>query len=294
MSTLAIQVRGLFKKFGHFVALDHLSFAVAQGNIHGFLGPNGSGKSTAIRTLIGVLTPTAGQVEVLGQDPIKNPRVLKQVGYVPGDVSLWENLRGGEVLRAMESLRGIKNDPVREAELIEAFAFDPRKKVREYSTGNRRKASIIAAMAHRPELLILDEPTAGLDPLMEQVFMREIRRARDEDATVFLSSHILSEVEALCDYVTVLKEGRAVVSNEVSYLRQISAHHISASIADIPLLLRRDPKVEFDKGQLRITTTAENVPNILRIIIDAGGQDITSTPASLEEMFFKNFERRES
>ncbi|MFP7365417.1 ABC transporter ATP-binding protein [Corynebacterium callunae] len=289
MSTTAIQVRGLSKKFGHFLALDQLSFDVAQGGIHGFLGPNGSGKSTAIRTLIGVLTPTAGQVEVLGQNPIKNPRVLRQVGYVPGDVALWDNLSGGEVLRAMESLRGIKNDPAREAELIEAFELDPTKKLRAYSTGNRRKVSIIAAMAHRPELLILDEPTAGLDPLMEQIFMREVRQARNDGATVFLSSHILSEVEALCDYVTVLKEGRAVASNEVTYLRQISAHHISATIESVPPELLQEPKVEFGKGHLLITTEAKKVPAILRVIIDNGGQDIVSTPASLEEIFFKNF-----
>lgn len=289
MSPPAIQISNLIKKFGHFTAVDNLSLTVEQGSIHGFLGPNGSGKSTTIRTLIGVLTPTSGTVEVLGQNPLQHPAVLKRVGYVPGDAALWQNLTGRDVFRALESLRGRAVNRDREERLIDAFELDPDKKVREYSTGNRRKVGLIAAFAPEPELLILDEPTSGLDPLMENVFIREVHRFRDEGGSVLLSSHILSEVESLCDFVTVIKQGRSVASNEVSYLRRISAHKISATINTIPRELAHLPGVEFQQSHLSLTTDAESVPHILRSIIDGGGEDIISTPASLEEIFLRHY-----
>ncbi len=294
MSPPAIQVHNLLKKFGNFAAVDNLSLTVQQGSIHGFLGPNGSGKSTTIRILIGVLTPTSGTVEVLGRDPGKHPSVLKRVGYVPGDAALWQNLTGREVFRALESLRGVPTNRKREDELIEAFDLDPDKKVREYSTGNRRKVGLIAAFSPEPELLILDEPTSGLDPLMENVFISEVRRFRDQGGSVLLSSHILSEVESLCDHVTVIKEGRSVASNETSYLRRISAHKISATLNAIPPALAELPEVSFQDGHLSLTTDAESVPNILRAIIDAGGADIISTPASLEEIFLRHYGEQNS
>ncbi|GAB3593891.1 Daunorubicin/doxorubicin resistance ATP-binding protein DrrA [Corynebacterium faecale] len=277
------------KKFGAVTAVNDLSLTVEQGSIHGFLGPNGSGKSTTIRTLIGVLTPTSGAVEVLGRNPVKHPSVLKRGGYVPGDAALWPNLTGREVFRALESLRGTPTNRHREEELIDAFELDPDKKVREYSTGNRRKVGLIAAFAPEPELLILDEPTAGLDPLMENVFIREVRRFRDQGGSALLSSHILSEVESLCDHVTVIKEGRSVASNETSYLRRISAHKISATLTSLPAELSGLPDVVFHNGHLSLTTDAASVPAILRAIIDTGGEDIISTPASLEEIFLRHY-----
>lgn len=289
MSTPAIDVRDLVKKFGSFSAVDHLSFSVAEGSIHGFLGPNGSGKSTTIRTLIGVLSPTSGAVEVLGQDPGRHPELLRKVGYVPGDAALWPTLTGREVFRALDALRGRPSNLRREEELIEAFGLDPDKKVREYSTGNRRKVSLIAAFAPEPELLILDEPTSGLDPLMEQVFISEVRRFRDTGGSVLLSSHILNEVEQLCDHVTVIKEGTAVASNEVSYLRRISAHKITARLDAVPEDLRGHPELRMEAGHLSLTCDADSVPGILRSIIDAGGADISSTPSSLEEIFLRHY-----
>lgn len=289
MSPPAIQVQNLVKKFGRFAAVDGLSLTVERGSIHGFLGPNGSGKSTTIRTLIGVLTPTSGTVEVLGENPLKHPAVLKRIGYVPGDAALWPNLTGREVFRALEALRGLPVDRDREEELIEAFNLDADKKVREYSTGNRRKVGLIAAFAPEPELLILDEPTSGLDPLMENVFVKEVRDFRDRGGSVLLSSHILSEVETLCDYVTVIKDGQSVASNEVSYLRHISAHRITATIPAVPPELGNHPELDFDGHHLSLTTEAASVPEILRVIIDGGGQDIISNPASLEEIFLRHY-----
>ncbi len=236
--------------------------------------------------LIGVLRPNSGSIEVLDQNPATDPRVLRRVGYVPAEVALWPTLTGREVLRALASLRGAPVSQSREEELIEAFSFDPDKKVRDYSTGNRRKLSLIAALAPETELLILDEPTSGLDPLMEREFMRQIRQHRDGGGSVLLSSHILSEVEKLCDYVTVIKDGSSVASNSIDYLRSISAHRISARIRSVPPGLK---DVDFDHGHLSLTTNAESVPSILRIIIDAGGQDIISTPASLEEIFLLHY-----
>ena len=289
MNTPAVQVGNLTVNFGSFKAVDNLDLTVEHGSIHGFLGPNGAGKSTTLRTLIGVLKPRSGSLRILGADPVSNPKILRNVGYVPGDATLWENLTGTEVLRALESVRKTPSNHALEEELIAAFQLDPSKKIREYSTGNRRKISLIAAFSHEPQLLILDEPTAGLDPIMEQVFLEQVRRARTNGAAVLLSSHILSEVEQLCDYVTVLKEGTAVASNEVSYLRRISAHRITASMTEVPPELESRGEVVFDTGHLSITCNATAVPDILRIIIDAGGQDITSNTASLEEIFLRHY-----
>lgn len=289
MSPPVIQVQNLVKKFGAATAVDDLSFDVDEGSVHGFLGPNGSGKSTTIRALIGVLTPTSGTVRVLGKDPHQYPAILKRVGYVPGDAALWPNLTGREVFRALESIRGLPLNRKREEELIELFRLDPNKKIREYSTGNRRKVGLIAALTPEPELLILDEPTSGLDPLMENIFIHQVREFQSAGGSVLLSSHILSEVETLCDHVTVIKEGRSVASNEVGYLRQISAHKISATFSTFPATLKDHPDVEFHEGHLSLTTDATSAPSILRLILDAGGENIISTPASLEEIFLRHY-----
>lgn len=228
--TPVIEIHDLVKIFGTFRALDGLNLTVEAGTIHGFLGPNGSGKSTAIRILLGVLHATSGTAAVLGKNPRRSPDVLKRVGYVPGDVSLWPSLTGREVFRALESLRGRPVNLRREEELIEAFKLNPDKKCREYSTGNRRKVSLIAALSSGAEAFILDEPTAGLDPLMEQEFVEQIRRERDGGATVLLSSHIMSEVEKLCDYVTIIRDGRTVESGSMADLKHLSTHDIAARV----------------------------------------------------------------
>jgi ABC-2 type transport system ATP-binding protein len=284
-----IEVTGLTKKFGTFRALDNFTMSVEEGTIHGFLGPNGSGKSTTIRILLGVLHPTSGTARVLGKDPRRHPSILRRVGYIPGDVALWPTLTGREVFRALESLRGRPTDRDREEELIEAFKLDPDKKTRDYSTGNRRKVSLVAALSTGADVFILDEPTAGLDPLMEQVFVRELTRERDRGATVLLSSHIMSEVEKLCDHVTIIRDGRAAESGSVEKLRHLSAHEITARVSRETSALAALPGAEWRDDTFRITTARDEVPRILRLVLDAGGVDVTSTPASLEDMFLQHY-----
>src|SRR5918992_4912601 len=199
----AIEIAGLVKTFGHGRALDGLDLTVEAGEVHGFLGPNGAGKSTTIRVLLGLLRATAGEVRLLGGDPWTDAVALhRRLAYVPGDVSLWPNLTGGEAIDLLGRLRG-GLDQARRAELIERFDLDPTKKGRTYSKGNRQKVALVAALASDVDLLLLDEPTAGLDPLMEVVFQDVIGQAKAAGRTVLLSSHILAEVEALCDRVSI-------------------------------------------------------------------------------------------
>jgi len=205
-----IRVEGLTKRFGRSTALDGFHLEVEPGEIHGFLGPNGAGKSTTIRILLGLVRPTAGVVEVLGRDPWHDPSATnRHVAYVPGDVALWPGLTGGEAIDLLLRLRG-GGDRAERDRLIAAFELDPRTRSRAYSKGNRQKVALIAALAARAPLYILDEPTSGLDPLMESVFRDEIRRVRDAGSTVLLSSHLLGEVEQLCDRVTIIRAGRHV------------------------------------------------------------------------------------
>ncbi|WP_257202578.1 ABC transporter ATP-binding protein [Corynebacterium cystitidis] len=296
--TPAIEVRNVTKRFGNFLALDRFSLTVEQGSIHGFLGPNGSGKSTTIRTLLGVLAPNSGDVRILGTDPARDPFVLKRVGYVPGNVSLWPTLTGAETLRALESLRGVPTNRQRESELIDAFNLDPSKKTRDYSTGNRRKVSLIAALSFGAEVLLLDEPTAGLDPLMESVFVDEVRHEHDNGATVLLSSHILSEVEKLCDYVTVIKNGQVVEHGTIRQLRHLSTHSVSAHVSretiDRFRLTLGEDAVSVDKhGRATLTVERDAVPDTLRALLDAGATGIETQPASLEEIFMRHYEKGE-
>lgn len=287
--TTIIQTTDLVKRFGSFPALDGFNLAVEEGSIHGFLGPNGSGKSTAIRILLGVLHPSSGTARVLGEDPRRAPAILRRVGYVPGDVALWPSLTGREVLRALESLRDRPANREREEELIEAFQLDPDKKTRDYSTGNRRKVSLVAALSSGADVLILDEPTAGLDPLMENVFVEQTRRERDRGATVLLSSHIMSEVEKLCDHVTIIRDGRTAETGSVEKLRHLSAHEITAQVSRETSALAALPGAVWEDGTFRVTTARDEVPRILQLVLDAGGVGITSTPASLEDMFLRHY-----
>lgn len=203
-----IRAKSVTKKFGSVVALDTFDLSVEAGEVHGFLGPNGAGKSTMIRILLGILKKTSGEVSLFGKDPWRDAVELhKKLAYVPGDVSFWPNLTGGEIVDILGSLRGGLDEDRREA-LLEKFELDASKKFRTYSKGNRQKVALVAALASDVELYILDEPTSGLDPLMEQVFQGEIRELKTKGKTVLLSSHILSEVEALCDRATIIREGK--------------------------------------------------------------------------------------
>src|SRR5690349_10974803 len=229
--TTAIEVHDLRKSFGHTVALDGLDLEVATGEIHGFLGPNGAGKSTTIRILLGLLRADAGTATLLGGDPWRDVETLhRRLAYVPGDVALWPNLTGGEVIDLLARLRG-GIDERRRADMLERFDLDPTKKGRSYSKGNRQKVALVAALSSDVELLVLDEPTSGLDPLMEAVFRDVVREFRDGGGTVLLSSHILSEVESLCDRVSIIREGRNVESGTLTQLRHLSRTRVEATLA---------------------------------------------------------------
>src|SRR5215470_12600488 len=228
--TVAIEVAGLVKNFGRTRALDGLDLTVTRGEVHGFLGPNGAGKTTTLRILLGLLRADAGTARLLGGDPWREATALhRRIAYVPGDVTLWPNLSGGEVIDLLGRLRG-GLDGARRAALLERFELDPRKKGRAYSKGNRQKVALVAAFASDAELLILDEPTSGLDPLMEEVFQECVMEERKSGRTVLLSSHILSEVEALCDRVSIIRNGRTVESGTLAELRHLTRTSITAEL----------------------------------------------------------------
>src|SRR5438094_1445297 len=232
--TVAIEVAGLVKNYGQTRALDGLDLTVAHGEVHGFLGPNGAGKTTTLRILLGLLRADAGTVRLLGGDPWREATALhRRLAYVPGDVTLWPNLSGGEVIDLLGWLRG-GLDSERKGLLLKRFDLDPTRKTRAYSKGNRQKVALIAALASGAELLILDEPTSGLDPLMEAAFREAIEDLRHNGITVLLSSHILSEVEALCDRVTIIRAGRTVESGALADLRHLTRTSIDAELAGPP------------------------------------------------------------
>src|SRR3954467_1307101 len=227
MSKPVIEIAGLVKAFGDFRALDGLDLEVATGEVQGFLGPNGSGKSTTIRVLLGLLRKSAGEATMLGGDPWRDAVALhRRLAYVPGDVNLWPALTGGEAIDLLGRLRG-GLDPRRRAELLERFELDPTKKGRAYSKGNRQKVALVAALASDTELLVLDEPTSGLDPLKEAVFQACIEETREAGRRVLLSSHILAEVEKLCDHVTIIRAGRTVETGTLSELRHLTRTSIA-------------------------------------------------------------------
>jgi ABC-2 type transport system ATP-binding protein len=229
--TAPIEITGLTKRFGATLALDGLDLTVAPGEVHGFLGPNGAGKSTTIRVLLGLLRTDGGEARLLGGDPWHDAAALhRRLAYVPGDVSLWPNLTGGEVIDLLGRLRG-GVDVRRRDELVERFELDPTKRARSYSKGNRQKVALLAALASDVELLLLDEPTSGLDPLMEAVFQDYIDDVKERGHTVLLSSHILAEVERLCDRVSIIRGGRNVESGTLAELRHLTRTSVAAELA---------------------------------------------------------------
>ncbi|WP_406183832.1 ATP-binding cassette domain-containing protein [Streptomyces sp. NBC_01006] len=290
--TKAISVAGLHKAFGRTHALDGLDLSVATGEVHGFLGPNGSGKSTTIRVLLGLLRADSGTAELLGGDPWADAVELhRRVAYVPGDVTLWRNLSGGEVIDLYGRLRG-GLDRARRAELIERFELDPTKKGRTYSKGNRQKVALVAAFSCDAELLILDEPTSGLDPLMEGVFQGCVAEARAAGRTVLLSSHILSEVETLCDRVSIIRKGRTVETGTLADLRHLTRTSISAELAGPPNGIAHLPgvhDVEVQGLKIRLQADTDKLDAVLRSLADSGVRSLTSTPPTLEELFLRHY-----
>ncbi|GAA2263837.1 ABC transporter ATP-binding protein [Streptomyces amakusaensis] len=290
--TKAITVGGLHKSFGRTHALTGLDLTVGTGEVHGFLGPNGAGKSTAVRVLLGLLRADAGDVRLLGGDPWRDAVALhRRIAYVPGDVTLWRNLSGGEVIDLYGRLRG-GLDPGRRAELIERFELDPTKKGRAYSKGNRQKVALVAAFASDAELLVLDEPTSGLDPLMEGVFQSCVAQQRDRGRTVLLSSHLLSEVEALCDRVSIIRAGRTVETGSLAELRHLTRTSVTAELAGPPNGLARLPGVhglDVRGHRVRLQVDTDKFDAVLRALTASGVRSLISTPPTLEELFLRHY-----
>ncbi|MGI5436807.1 ATP-binding cassette domain-containing protein [Streptomyces shenzhenensis] len=291
--TKAITVSGLHKSFGRTHALDGLDLEIEAGEVHGFLGPNGAGKSTTIRVLLGLLRADSGAAQVLGRDPWADAvAVHRRIAYVPGDVTLWRNLSGGEVIDLYGRLRG-GLDPRRRSELIERFELDPTHKGRTYSKGNRQKVALVAAFASDVDLLILDEPTSGLDPLMEEVFQRCVEEERDRGRSILLSSHILSEVEELCDRVSIIRKGRTVETGSLAELRHLTRTSVSAELAGPPNGLARLPGVhdlDVQGRRVRLQVDTDKLNGVLRSLSETGVRSLTSTPPTLEELFLRHYQ----
>jgi ABC-2 type transport system ATP-binding protein len=288
----AVSVARLVKTFGDTRALDELDLSVRTGEVHGFLGPNGAGKSTTIRILLGLLRSDAGEVRLLGGDPWRDAVTLhRRLAYVPGDVSLWPNLTGGEAIDLFGALRG-GLDPARRDDLLRRFDLDPSKRCRTYSKGNRQKVAIVAAFASDVELFVLDEPTSGLDPLMEAVFQDYVRRLRDQGRTVLLSSHVLAEVEALCDRVTIIRAGRTVETGTLAQLRHLTRTPITVQterpidgLAGLPGV----HEVRLDGTRASFEVDPGRLDPVLRHLIGFGITDLTSSPPTLEELFLRHY-----
>ena len=289
-----IDIVGLVKTFGRTKALNGLNLSVAQGEVHGFLGPNGAGKTTSLRILLGLLRADAGSIRLLGGDPWLDAVDLhRRLAYVPGDVALWPTLTGGEVIDLLGRLRG-GLDPRRRASLIERFELDPTIRSRAYSKGNRQKVALVAALASDVELLLLDEPTSGLDPLMEAQFREYVNEVRGNGRTVLLSSHILGEVEALCDRVSIIRDGAVVESGTMAQLRHLARTAVSADLTTVPEGLAGLPGVHdvVVQGQ-RITASVEarGMAPLMAVLSAAGVTAMTSAPPTLEELFLRHYRK---
>lgn len=294
-SELAVEISGLTKSFGRTQALDGLDLRVAHGDVSGFLGPNGAGKSTTIRVLLGLLRADGGTVRLLGGDPWHDAVHLhRRIAYVPGDVTLWPNLTGMQAIDFLAALRGADSiDTARRDQLIERFELDPHKKARTYSKGNRQKVAIVAAFSTRSELFVLDEPTSGLDPLMERAFQQCVREVADAGAAVLLSSHILAEVEKLCDTVTIVRAGRTVRSGTLADMRHLMRTSVTARIRGDGRHLEHAPYAnDFHtaEGHLQFSVDRNDLDRAMTDLSSLGIDELTVTPASLEDMFLREYQ----
>ncbi len=291
-----VHTEGLTKVFGKTRALDGLDLTVRSGEVHGFLGPNGSGKSTTIRVLLGLMKATSGHVELFGGDPWRDaPRLHGRLAYVAGDVALWPGLTGGQCLDILGATHG-SVDEARRTDLVDRFDLDPTKRVRDYSKGNRQKVALIAALAAHVDLLMLDEPTSGLDPIMEQAFQHCVRDRREEGVTVLLSSHIMGEVEALADRVSIIRRGRTVTSGTLADLRRHTRTAVHAvTVAEPTGLSEADGVVDLQSERLdgfmdsRFTIDPDNLDATIGRLHAAGIHTLTVTPPSLDALFLQNY-----
>ncbi|WP_350344646.1 ABC transporter ATP-binding protein [Proteinivorax tanatarense] len=288
-----LKVTNLTKKYGNFTALSKVNFEVKKGEVYGFIGPNGAGKTTAIRVLLGILKATEGSATIFGKDAWNDAvEIHKNIAYVPGDVNLWPNLTGGEVIDLFVRLRGTNNINRRE-ELIKKFDLDPTKKCRTYSKGNRQKVALIAAFASDADLYILDEPTSGLDPLMERKFQECVMKAKKAGKSILLSSHILSEVEKLCDKVSIIKEGQIIESGTLSELRHLTRINIELETKKTVLnlegvkgvhdLVKKDNVIYFQ-------VDSENLGEVIKYLGQFDVVRLKSAPPTLEDLFMRHYE----
>lgn len=287
-----VEIQALKKHFGKTQALDGVDLTVNEGEIYGFIGPNGAGKSTTIRCLLGIIKANAGTATIFGKDSWKDAvSIHRDIAYVPGDVNLWSNLTGGEVIDLFLRLRKAHEHAYRD-ELIKRFDFDPTKKCGAYSKGNRQKVALIAAFSANAKLYILDEPTSGLDPLMEQVFRQCIDEAKSRGASILLSSHILSEVEQLCDRISIIRQGKIIDSGTLAEMRHLTRNKMTVE-ATSPLT-----GVESLPGVYNVTQEGaathfdldnSQTPAILSFLADKGVTHLTSTPPTLEELFMSHY-----
>lgn len=288
-----LHVRDLTKKFGSFTALDGINLSVDSGEVFGFIGPNGAGKSTTIRVLLGILRATSGEVKLFGKDAWYDAvEIHKRIAYVPGDVNLWPNLTGGEVIDLFVKLRGGNNKSKRD-ELIAKFDLDPTKKCRTYSKGNRQKVALIAAFSSDAELYILDEPTSGLDPLMEHVFQECVLEVKKQGKSVFLSSHILSEVERLCDRVGIIRQGKIIETGTLQELRHLTRTRVVVETKlPVPSLrqLKGIHELEEKGRELSFQVDSEEMDNVIRHLSQFGIAKLECSPPTLEDLFIRHYE----
>jgi len=291
-----IEIKNLVKKFGKFTALDGINLEVNEGEVFGYIGPNGAGKTTTIRVLLGILQASEGYAKVFGLDAWKDAvEIHKKIAYVPGDVNLWPNLTGGEVIDLFVRLRG-KQDKAKREKLLEMFNLDPSKKCRTYSKGNRQKVALVAAFASDADLYILDEPTSGLDPLMEQVFQVCILEQKSIGKSIFLSSHILSEVERLCNRVGIIREGKLVETGTLTELRHLTRILIKVAtenpidgLENIKGVYEIIALHDENKDGLSFQTDSGELGNVISYIAKFGIKKLESTPPTLEDLFMRHY-----
>lgn len=287
-----ITTENLTKKFGKFTALNGVNIEVAEGEIYGFIGPNGAGKSTTIRILLGMLKATSGKAQVFGKGAWKDAvDIHKRIAYVPGDVNLWPNLTGGEVIDLFLKMKGELNKAKRD-EMIDLFQLDPAKKCRTYSKGNRQKVALVAALASDADLFIFDEPTSGLDPLMESIFQQCARDLANRGKTVFLSSHILSEVEKLCEKVAIIREGKIIEAGSLQDMRHLTRNKMTIRTKKpIPDLEKLKGVHQFvkEKDELVFQVDTDQMDEVIRYISPYGILKLESAPPTLEDLFLRHY-----
>lgn len=293
MPAITLETNGLYKRFGKFTALNGIDLRIGEGEVFGYIGPNGAGKTTTIRVLLGILQASEGTARVFGLDAWRDAvEIHKRIAYVPGDVNLWPNLTGGEVIDLFVRLRRGKADIARRKALLERFDLDPTKKCRTYSKGNRQKVALVAALASDADLFILDEPTSGLDPLMEQVFQEYILDLKNLGKGIFLSSHILSEVERLCDRVGIIRDGRLVETGTLSELRHLT--RVTMTVATERPVTELDGvsgvhDVSEHSGELRFQVDSAELGRVIAFLSDFGIAKLESAPPTLEDLFMRHY-----